>query len=673
MIHINNKLLLFSFFLFLTSFNAEMINVSSIENDFPSPKYGGTIVDVSNDDAQLFNPVLVNDITSNKINDIIFESLITHDKDLFFIPQLAKSWSVSPDKLDYIFNLRTDIFWHDGMRFDVHDVIFTIDRILIQEKQFLAKKDFIHTTNCLLSSIIHCKPYEMIDNFTIKIMTKTCVPSIFSYFMFKIIPEHLYLNHLGFDGIAHTIDDCHDEKGKYTFVEDQRNYNPIGTGCMMFKEWERGDHITLIRNSEKNGGTGYWNQHDAYLDKYLLLVMNENEAVENFLTEKSIDVLDISNLNKLTEYIDIFREDPDINVLSSPTYKTEHIAFQTDPLKGNLYGQPTRNFTTNPNHFAGYQWQTAEYPNIAGYLVRQALNYALDKTGLINHAYPQGSRNLNPIPIDPDDYYYWECYNMVEYYCYDITTANALLEEAGFGPDADYPLRSELNFKISYEQGNLVRKKICEFARDQWVNLGIDVEIESLEWETMISTHYDGRNFDAMCAGWIKNSFDPDITNIWSSKSILSDSGPIGINNDGSWNWSITTTAEKNGMNYVSYWNPTVDILIDKVKEEKEYSIRNYYHDEIRELIVDDSPYIWLIACRNIIAVDTDFYGFVKKPFTGYLYIEPYGFWPEPIGFRNIYYAPDELIGEIRFSSGFEYFSFLLAIISIVFIQKNRK
>ena len=30
------------------------------------------------------------------------------------MPELAKSWQVSDDGLEYIFELRDDAFWHDG-------------------------------------------------------------------------------------------------------------------------------------------------------------------------------------------------------------------------------------------------------------------------------------------------------------------------------------------------------------------------------------------------------------------------------------------------------------------------------------------------------------------------------------------------------------------------------
>ena len=41
----------------------------------------------------------------------LFNTLVETDKDLHIVPSLAKSWEVSPDRLNYTFHLRTDVFF----------------------------------------------------------------------------------------------------------------------------------------------------------------------------------------------------------------------------------------------------------------------------------------------------------------------------------------------------------------------------------------------------------------------------------------------------------------------------------------------------------------------------------------------------------------------------------
>lgn len=58
----------------------------------------------------------------------IFDTLVWKDEQ-GFIPALAESWEYVPSENSYIFNLRDDVSWHDGMRFTAEDVAFTIDYV----------------------------------------------------------------------------------------------------------------------------------------------------------------------------------------------------------------------------------------------------------------------------------------------------------------------------------------------------------------------------------------------------------------------------------------------------------------------------------------------------------------------------------------------------------------
>jgi peptide/nickel transport system substrate-binding protein len=59
------------------------------------------------------------------IDSLIYEGLTTVQADQSVVPLLAKSWSVSEDRLSYTFELRQDVRWADGQRFDADDVMFT--------------------------------------------------------------------------------------------------------------------------------------------------------------------------------------------------------------------------------------------------------------------------------------------------------------------------------------------------------------------------------------------------------------------------------------------------------------------------------------------------------------------------------------------------------------------
>ncbi|HWN88188.1 MAG TPA: ABC transporter substrate-binding protein, partial [Chitinophagaceae bacterium] len=48
----------------------------------------------------------------------LFNTLVENDGDTRTRGSLAKSWDISPDRLEYIFHLRTDVFFHDNDAFE---------------------------------------------------------------------------------------------------------------------------------------------------------------------------------------------------------------------------------------------------------------------------------------------------------------------------------------------------------------------------------------------------------------------------------------------------------------------------------------------------------------------------------------------------------------------------
>ncbi len=74
------------------------------------------------------NPLLAtNNPVDRDITSLIFEGLTSTNDYGEIIPDLAKSWTVSPDGLEYIFVLRDDVLWQDGIPFTAEDVALTMN------------------------------------------------------------------------------------------------------------------------------------------------------------------------------------------------------------------------------------------------------------------------------------------------------------------------------------------------------------------------------------------------------------------------------------------------------------------------------------------------------------------------------------------------------------------
>ncbi len=75
------------------------------------------------------DPRIGTDAQSERIDELIFDSLLKKDAQFNLQPDLATSWE-SPDQLTYIFHLRSGIAFHNGQPFTSRDVKWTLDSVL---------------------------------------------------------------------------------------------------------------------------------------------------------------------------------------------------------------------------------------------------------------------------------------------------------------------------------------------------------------------------------------------------------------------------------------------------------------------------------------------------------------------------------------------------------------
>jgi peptide/nickel transport system substrate-binding protein len=75
------------------------------------------------------DPRVGTDSFSERIDGLIFDSLVAHDQRLNVVPDLAQRWE-TPDPLTYIFHLRRGVNFHDGRPFTSADVKYTFESIL---------------------------------------------------------------------------------------------------------------------------------------------------------------------------------------------------------------------------------------------------------------------------------------------------------------------------------------------------------------------------------------------------------------------------------------------------------------------------------------------------------------------------------------------------------------
>ena len=98
-----------------------------------------TFVEGSVGAISTFNPLFVSvNYVDKAVQELVFDRFVYINSEDEPVPGVAKEWKSSEDNLSYEFKIRNDIYWHDGTKLTVDDVVFTFNtaRILAQDYGF---------------------------------------------------------------------------------------------------------------------------------------------------------------------------------------------------------------------------------------------------------------------------------------------------------------------------------------------------------------------------------------------------------------------------------------------------------------------------------------------------------------------------------------------------------
>lgn len=93
------------------------------------PSSGGEYIEGLTGNPKLINPILgANDVDLALIH-LVFSGLLKYDQNLELRPDLVEDFPVDPGQKRHTLCLKENIFWHDGVKLTVDDVIFTFSLI----------------------------------------------------------------------------------------------------------------------------------------------------------------------------------------------------------------------------------------------------------------------------------------------------------------------------------------------------------------------------------------------------------------------------------------------------------------------------------------------------------------------------------------------------------------
>ncbi|MDQ7030333.1 MAG: ABC transporter substrate-binding protein [Ardenticatenia bacterium] len=146
------------------------------------PEPGGTYVEGIVGPPGVINPLYYQNQTDRDIGALVFRGLTRISESGVVVPDLARSWDISPDDLAYTFELRNDVRWHDGQPFTAEDVAFTIR--LVQDPAFTGRPE--------LTELWRSIRVDVLDPYTVRFTLPQPFAPFLSFTTLGILPAHLF-------------------------------------------------------------------------------------------------------------------------------------------------------------------------------------------------------------------------------------------------------------------------------------------------------------------------------------------------------------------------------------------------------------------------------------------------------------------------------------------------
>jgi len=227
------------------------------------------------------------DITSQRLMQLLFSSLVKTDEHYAIKPDLAERWE-TPDPLTYIFHLRRDARFHDGRLLTAKDVLYTFHTMTDGSIKTIKGATFRNVQSI-----------EAPDEYTVIFKLK----EPFAPFLWNLTPQGT--------GIV-------PEGSGPDFAR-----RLIGSGPFKFVRYIQDSEIVIERND------AYYGERPR-LARVTFKIIPEAIVRALELRKGSVDVAS----NVLTPDMDeVFRHDPDFHVLSEDGTSYQYIAFNLkDPI-----------------------------------------------------------------------------------------------------------------------------------------------------------------------------------------------------------------------------------------------------------------------------------------------------------------------------------------------------
>jgi len=346
------------------------------------------------------------------------------------------------------------------------------------------------------------------------------------------------LQHLAYDGGAAISPPALAKYGK-----DIASH-PVGTGPYRFDSQVPGQSITLVRFD------GYWGGRPALAKLVFTAVSEDATRVAQLESNQAQVILNVPPREALR-----LKQNPALTIVIKDGNRVAHIGMNVSK------------------------------PPLSDKRVRQALNYAVNRRGLVGGLL-DGLGTPSESFVAPITWGYVSQH----LYPYDVKKAKQLLAEAGFPngfdttiwtPQGRYPLDKETAVAV---QGQLAQA-------------GVRARVQVIDWAqylTLLRRPADQNTTQMYLLAW---------------ESVTGEIGYVSRTVFASSQWPPT------GWNTMFYRNPRVDELIAQGDRTVDPRTRQPIYTEVQQLVVDDAPWLFLFNYKQAIGTRSDVHGFAVLPY----------------------------------------------------------
>lgn len=419
--------------------------------------------------VQRLNPLMASlNPVDRDITSLIFEGLVKINAYGEPIPSLAASWVISSDGLDYVFQLRNDVLWQDGIPFGAADVLYTVS--ILQSADFPG--------DAALGAFWRTIEVQQLDTQLIRFRLTQPLGSFLDAVQIGILPEHALRGTTAARLASHPF-----------------NLTPIGTGpyqleALRSNSSNRTDIVDLraapVYRQRPEGQTGY------AIDRISFRLYGTFDEAANGLKNGEVDglasrdrvesaaLLDLSNLNLQTA---------------------------VEPTLGALI----------------FNWASDNTKFFRELRIRQALQISLDRSGLVDrnlkNAVMKNEAILANSPMIPGS---WAYMGDLPWPNYDVTAAIQLLDTSNLGKgeaqtNAEGTAEatgSRFTFTLlTPDEPNMI--KLANDIAAQWSPLNIGVTVEVADAASYQQRLDAGEFGAALVELSMVGSADPDVYQFW--------------------------------------------------------------------------------------------------------------------------------------------------------------